>query len=382
MPRIRTIKPEFFSDEKMAPLPVLTRFVFLGLISMADDCGRVLDNVKIIDAYIFPETSETSRGSLAELSAMGRLQRGVTASGQRIIQIVNWSAHQKIEKPNLRGALPPIDPQAVAVSNVEDHSPTVPRRVREASGKDRGGVGEESQNHTNDLGPTTNDRGPSTVDRARGADTTTTATADPFADALSLVPCETSAQQQAVRDFFAALPAGQRPGKWGAWLGCLLEGMGMPGGQAATLNDLVVGLTEFLSDETRDFKQRFVLAFIADAKRRREQSGSAPTAANGSPNASGVVEYSTDLFRRRAEFFEWLCNERTWNQSTPAYRQNDVQWLKRQGYVPDEAQFRAEWEILQPLADADLYRDRSRGEVITLFADALATKLAPAGVAS
>ncbi|MBK9406591.1 MAG: hypothetical protein IPN47_00820 [Gemmatimonadetes bacterium] len=55
MPRIRTIKPEFFSDEKLAPLPVLTRFVFLGLISMADDCGRVLDNLKIIDASSSPK---------------------------------------------------------------------------------------------------------------------------------------------------------------------------------------------------------------------------------------------------------------------------------------------------------------------------------------
>lgn len=86
MARIRTIKPEFWGDEKLAPCSPITRLVFLGLISMADDAGRVVDNVKVIDAFVFPETSETCRGSIDELSAMGRIRRGKTASGQRIIE--------------------------------------------------------------------------------------------------------------------------------------------------------------------------------------------------------------------------------------------------------------------------------------------------------
>lgn len=156
MARIRTIKPEFWGDEKLAPCSPMTRLVFLGLISMADDAGRVVDNVKVIDAFIFPETSETCRGSVDELSAMGRIRRGKTASGQRIIEITNWSAHQKIEKPNLRAAFPEI----VATKEVAE----IPRPVGEASGNDRGSVGEASSNHTNDLRPSTNDRRPTTDD--------------------------------------------------------------------------------------------------------------------------------------------------------------------------------------------------------------------------
>jgi hypothetical protein len=149
VPRIRTIKPEFWQDEKLSPCSPLTRLVFLGLISMADDAGRVLDNVKVIDAFIFPETSETSRGSIGELSGMGRIRRGITASGQRIIEITNWDAHQKIEKPNLRGALPAI----VSEVSPPQHLTEIPRRVGEASGNCRGSVGEESPNHTNDQRP-------------------------------------------------------------------------------------------------------------------------------------------------------------------------------------------------------------------------------------
>lgn len=108
MARIRTIKPEFWQDEKLAPLDAVTRLVFLGLIGMADDAGRVLDNVKIIDAFIFPETSDSCREALATLSRMGRVTRGVTASGQRVIQITHWADHQRVDRPNLQAALPEI----------------------------------------------------------------------------------------------------------------------------------------------------------------------------------------------------------------------------------------------------------------------------------
>lgn len=108
MARIRTIKPEFWHDEKLAPCDALTRLVFLGLISAADDFGRVLDNERVLDAFMFPETSDSVREPLANLSRMGRVQRGKTASGQRIIQIVNWERHQKVDKPQPKMAFPEI----------------------------------------------------------------------------------------------------------------------------------------------------------------------------------------------------------------------------------------------------------------------------------
>ncbi len=126
MARIRTIKPEFWGDEKLAPLSPITRLVFLGLISMADDKGRLGDNLKRIDAFIFPESSETCRGSLDELSVIGRIRRGVTASGQSIIELSNWH-HQKIERPNYLGALGDI------TQEVTPHSPTNHRSLTDES---------------------------------------------------------------------------------------------------------------------------------------------------------------------------------------------------------------------------------------------------------
>lgn len=101
MPRIRTIKPEFWQDEKLARLDDTTRLVFLGIISMADDAGRLVDSPRMIDAFIWPyDDDRTSRPHLDALVNLGRIERYESASGQRLIQIVNWDRHQRVQNPN------------------------------------------------------------------------------------------------------------------------------------------------------------------------------------------------------------------------------------------------------------------------------------------
>lgn len=169
MPRIRTIKPEFFQDEKLSPLAPIDRLVFLGLISMADDAGRLLDNVKVIDAFIFPETDDTSRDSLDTLARLARIVRYVAPSGQKLIQIRNWSDHQKVDHA-ARHVLPaPSEDdmaQVVATTEVATASTDDARNPRESVAKDS----------RLDLGPTTTDlrpepspRGKRAASRARGA---------------------------------------------------------------------------------------------------------------------------------------------------------------------------------------------------------------------
>lgn len=108
MPRIRTLKPEFWTDEKLAALPPVVRLVFLGLISLADDFGRVHDNVKAIDAALFCDTDDTASESLQTLERLGRIRRGLARNGKPILEIVNWAKHQRVDKPQERTALPPI----------------------------------------------------------------------------------------------------------------------------------------------------------------------------------------------------------------------------------------------------------------------------------
>lgn len=161
MPRIRTIKPEFWSDEKLSTLGVLDRLVFLGLISLADDYGRVQDNVKIIDAFIFPNTDDTSRDSLASLEAMNRIKRGKSTNGMPIIEIISWDRHQKVDKPQPRNALPPIktlslDPFANDSRTIRDKVPNDSRISRECLANDSRPI----RDCTTDQGPPTTEHRP------------------------------------------------------------------------------------------------------------------------------------------------------------------------------------------------------------------------------
>ena len=146
MARIRTIKPEFWADEKLGPMDALTRLVFLGLVSMADDAGRLVDSERQIEALLFPYTDDTVREPLANLARAGRIVRGVTASGQRIIQLANWH-HQKVDHPNLKAALPPI---AQPLTGIREPLATDSRGIRDSIS-------------TSDQLPTTSDQRPTTV---------------------------------------------------------------------------------------------------------------------------------------------------------------------------------------------------------------------------
>lgn len=152
MPRIRTIKPEFWADEKLAPLAPTDRLVFLGLICMADDAGRLVDNVKAIDGFIFPSTQDSARESLDTLASLSRIVRYQSESGQGLIQIANWRKHQKIDRPS-KHVLPGV-PRRHSRDGSEDSS-SVQRDCIEDSSMDLGSwtVDQGPRSGKADLGP-------------------------------------------------------------------------------------------------------------------------------------------------------------------------------------------------------------------------------------
>jgi hypothetical protein len=128
MARIRTVKPEFWSDEKLSRESDCTRLLFLALLSMADDFGRLLDNEKQIEAFVFPEEerSRDTHESLARLCTLRIIRRGSAANGQRVIEIVNWTRHQRVDKASRRGALPEIV-SGQALTQARASPPRAPR---------------------------------------------------------------------------------------------------------------------------------------------------------------------------------------------------------------------------------------------------------------
>jgi hypothetical protein len=153
MARIRTIKPEFWQDEKLAPLDPIHRLVFLGLVSQADDAGRLVDNVRLLNGLLFPCTEDDCRESIEVLVRLSRVSRYTSESGQRLLQIVNWGTHQRVVNPSqytLPG--PPLQDDATQPLSESslDSSETVNSPVL------------DPKFPTNDHLPSTNDHLPST----------------------------------------------------------------------------------------------------------------------------------------------------------------------------------------------------------------------------
>ena len=157
MARIRTIKPEFWTDEKLAPLPAIVRLTFLGLVSMADDAGRLVDSVKHLDGLLFAESDDSCGESLKLLEECGCIQRGVAENGRRVIQITGWTKHQRVDKPNKLACLPEI--KAIRDED-KNHSGQRTELVATDSGVSRELVGPRPT--TDDLRSTTDDPRPTT----------------------------------------------------------------------------------------------------------------------------------------------------------------------------------------------------------------------------
>ncbi len=101
MARIRTIKPEFWTDEYMAEVSEAACLLAIGLLNYADDEGYFNANPKLIKAAVFPirEPSVSIPVMLRELSNHGYLSMFYTSDNRQFGLIKNFAKHQVVNKP-------------------------------------------------------------------------------------------------------------------------------------------------------------------------------------------------------------------------------------------------------------------------------------------
>lgn len=110
MARIRSIKPEFWADEKIATLSFPARLLAIALLNYADDEGFFNANEKLVKAFAFPlDDTMKIPVLLRELSGIGyvsiRSCQNGSKNGQSLGLVSNFLRHQYINKPkcsNLR----------------------------------------------------------------------------------------------------------------------------------------------------------------------------------------------------------------------------------------------------------------------------------------
>lgn len=154
MPRIRTIKPEFWVDEKVVELDPWARLLFIGLWNFADDQGYLEYSVKRIKMQIFPGDTVDVSPLLASLLEAGLLAAYDSPIG-KVLHIQSWEKHQKVSN----AATPRVNPDELRSLNLSPDPPTEPSRdlASPLSGKERKGrEGErKGKEHTSPPAPTT-----------------------------------------------------------------------------------------------------------------------------------------------------------------------------------------------------------------------------------
>jgi hypothetical protein len=100
-PRIRSLKPEIWQDEAVGHLSPHARLLFIGLITMADDEGRLRALPASILGHVFPYDDVSPRRLAKWLDELKRakLLYLYAVEGTPYIALKGWAQHQKINKP-------------------------------------------------------------------------------------------------------------------------------------------------------------------------------------------------------------------------------------------------------------------------------------------
>jgi hypothetical protein len=142
MARIRSIKPEFWTNERVMECSMNARLLFIGMWNFADDLGRLALSARTIKAQILPSddiSSENILGMVGELLRNGLVLK-YEVEGREYLQIVGWQ-HQRIDKPQ-----PGKFPAPVNGYSKNDPGMVAPDR------KGREGKGEDSNSEANASG--------------------------------------------------------------------------------------------------------------------------------------------------------------------------------------------------------------------------------------
>lgn len=143
MARIRTIKPEFWQDERLSNMPRDARLLFIGLWNVADDYGRLRGHPAFIRGQVFPYDEDIDVEELLNILARGGRIVRYERDGQRFIWIRHFSEHQKMDK-RTDSKLPEPTAEEMAASTRKSAEPAQEKALewkgKEGKGKDLSSV--------------------------------------------------------------------------------------------------------------------------------------------------------------------------------------------------------------------------------------------------
>lgn len=206
MPRIRTIKPEFWDDELVASLSRDARLLFIASWNLADDEGRLRWSPAYIKSKVFPydeDLTVTDVGNLmAELEKSGRVRAyEVTETiTQTFAVVVNFPRHQRINRAQ-DSSLPPPPPDG----------PGTGKSTRPFTERSVNGGGAPDDPTRRDQQPITSRSAPEGKGRERkGKDSPSASLPDGFPDFWAAYPRKVD-KRTAEKAYRAAIKRGATP---------------------------------------------------------------------------------------------------------------------------------------------------------------------------
>lgn len=99
MARIRTIKPDFWTDEKLTECSMSARLLFIGMLNFADDNGNLVASAKKLKMQVFPADNIECQPLLDELIVQGVVIE-YSVNGETYLHIKGFKKHQVINRPS------------------------------------------------------------------------------------------------------------------------------------------------------------------------------------------------------------------------------------------------------------------------------------------
>lgn len=99
MARIRTVKPEFWTDEAVVTCSIPARLLFIGMFNFSDDNGNSQRSSIQMKMKIFPADNIDIEPLLRELLVAGLIME-YENNGAKYLNIKNFNKHQVINNPS------------------------------------------------------------------------------------------------------------------------------------------------------------------------------------------------------------------------------------------------------------------------------------------
>lgn len=148
MARIRTIKPDFWTDGNMVKLSPFARLLYIGMWNFTlCDHGHVADDAMKLKLQILPMDPVDIDELLAEIMAQGRVVRVADQDGRTYLLVKRFEDHQKID-PRWKTRCPAcaqVDSLTLAETPVSLGELTVTPELSPTLTLGREGMGRESK---------------------------------------------------------------------------------------------------------------------------------------------------------------------------------------------------------------------------------------------